>query len=608
MAELTLTRRDDLLTVSLGEHSASVPWTPIAPRRETPAAIFADAVGYGRMLFDHVFAAPDLRRAMLDMRKGTRLVLSAADPDVAQVAWEYLRDPQGGLLAGRLNLVRGLPADQRCAWRAPSGALSIIAAAEDPVDEETALDTEGEWQRVVGAVSKAGRQVRLIRVRPPTLDRLGRSLPGAGLSIVHFMGHSAARDGRALLLFEDGRGRKRLVAAPDFANALDERVFLVILNSCLSSAGGEATTFGNIARGLAAAGVPYALGMQFVLPDAAAKELSEALYDLLLQGRPAEEAMRYLRASLADIPDLGPWLAGLPVLYTSLAEPAAGLALPPGKPTIDPDPARLQAAYQVNALTRAPYFAGRGAEIGTVLDALLDGRDGRFVILHGVGGAGKTALARAVADRVGWRYDDLGLAYSFETFARPDAAGSVVVDEEFAGRFYTRLAQLYGVDTARPEYQSSAALREAILQARAHTRSLLVLDNLETLIDTQRTHAATRDLAGFVARLREGQGAVLITTRSIPPGDWGDAVVVKVLGLGDKEGASLFRNLLPEQRRPDAPPADRLRLSGRVGGHPLSIRLLASRFADTTGSLASFLAHIEAELVAAEQDTPTSLE
>ena len=51
------------------------------------------------------------------------------------------------------------------------------------------------------------------------------------------------------------------------------------------------------------------------------------------------------------------------------------------------------------------------------MDALLSPHGEKFVVIHGLGGVGKTALARAAAQRVAWHYDDRVLGYSFETFA-----------------------------------------------------------------------------------------------------------------------------------------------------------------------------------------------
>ena len=65
---------------------------------------------------------------------------------------------------------------------------------------------------------------------------------------------------------------------------------------------------------------------------------------------------------------------------------------------------------------------------------------------------------------------------------------------------------------------------------------------------------------------------------------------------------------MPPDRRIAAPQDDRLQLSRRVQGHPLSIRLLAGRFGEVSGELGHFLAELEEQLPQAEQQTPSSLE
>jgi replication-associated recombination protein RarA len=138
-----------------------------------------------------------------------------------------------------------------------------------------------------------------------------------------------------------------------------------------------------------------------------------------------------------------------------------------------------------------------------------------FVLLHGLGGIGKTSLARAVAERIGWHYQDRVLTHSFEAFAGVDAAHHLTINEQFADSFSTRLTQFYDLDpTDAHRYPTITALQQAIIQKRVHFRSLLVLDNIETLIDAQkRDHPAARALASFVSRLKEGDGAILLTSR-----------------------------------------------------------------------------------------------
>nr|MBA2680950.1 tetratricopeptide repeat protein [Ktedonobacteraceae bacterium] len=129
----------------------------------------------------------------------------------------------------------------------------------------------------------------------------------------------------------------------------------------------------------------------------------------------------------------------------------------------------------------------------------------------------------------------------------------------------------------------------------------------ETLLDILAQPAAA-SLATFISRLTEGEGTILLTSRVLPPASWKIAAVIKVDGLEEQAGADLFRDLLPSDHKPLATSSERVRLSHRVGGHPLSIRLLAGRFSEGSADLAMFMENIEAELAAAEQDTPTSLE
>jgi tetratricopeptide (TPR) repeat protein len=392
-------------------------------------------------------------------------------------------------------------------------------------------------------------------------------------------------------------------------------VFLVVLNSCLSAfvsstESGTVTEFGNIARMLVHKGVPYTLGMQFEVPDNAALVLSRALYDFLLQEHSVEEAVMHTRRALEEPGKLSNphWMTGIPVLYTSLHMPAPPIKLAVGQPAIQPDPEQLENTCDLTALPPAEHFIGRGNEISQALDALLAPGAHGFVLLHGLGGIGKTATARAVAERIGWHYQDRVLAISFETFASIDPANQLTVNEQFADRFYNRLARFFGLDPA--QYPFPVDLQRAILQRRAHLRSLLVLDNIETLVDAQRrNHPGAVALSSFISRLKEGDGAVLFTSRMIPPSDWGDCEIVTLSGLSDKAGAALFLVLLPDNRKHLAPFVARQALNRRVQGHPFSIRLLAGRFADeVVTDLITFLEHIEGELEVAEQATPTSIE
>src|SRR6266516_789051 len=580
MLELYLHRSESTLDVMLGEHKSTFPLADVALNATTWERIYDEAVTYGRDLFDKTFRDEQLRTMLANLQANERLLLVADDPLVAVIPWEYLRDQNNKLLASRLNFVRGIPESQRKDNFSFNGPLEIIAVPVSSVDEPRILNVEGEWKNLAEAVTITSppKSLTLKSVRPPTRSQLERSLSHQCISIVHFMGHSTSRAGKAFLAFEDARARSHLIDAADFADSLNSQVFLVVLNSCLSAVVAP-TEFGNIAQALVYRSIPYALGMQFILPDDAALVLSDALYDFLLQGHSVEEAVMHTRRALEEPGKLAnpAWLVGIPVLYTSLRTPASPIELTSGQPTIQPDPARLQRTCDLTALPHAPHFLGRSAEISEVLGALLSHRPADFVVLHGLGGIGKTSLARVVAERVSHHYGDRVLAVSFETFATLDANGQTLVEEYFADRFYNQLAHFYELDPAA--YNTTAGLQRAILQRRMHLRSMLVLDNIETLIDAQaRGDPASIALATFISRLNEGNGAILRTSRILHPANWGDCKVINVSGLDDDAGGSLLLALLPPDRRAAALPGMHRKLSQRVKGHPLSIRLIAGRF------------------------------
>jgi tetratricopeptide (TPR) repeat protein len=274
-------------------------------------------------------------------------------------------------------------------------------------------------------------------------------------------------------------------------------------------------------------------------------------------------------------------------------------------------PTRTSTRYSARnreALPQALHFVGRSQEISEALEVLLKPAARGFVLLHGLGGIGKTALAYAIAERAGWSYRDRVLAISFETFATQEGEKPVIVSETFADRFYSRLAHFYRLDPSK--YPTTRDIQDAILQQRVHLRSLLILDNMETLIEAQKQgDPIARTVASFISRLQEGEGVLLLTSRSEPPSDWGACISIPIVGLSEEASAEMFLTLLPDDRRSSAANGQtRQALARRVQGHPLSIRLLAGRFAESSGDLLTFLGQIEEELKHAEQTTPSSLE
>ena len=625
MPELHIQHTGEQLITTFGEHRSTALWADIASW--TPQQVSKDVEAYGRTLFEQITHDEGLRTSLMGLHKNERLILVAEQREVAAVPWEYMRFPSDSqlgdlLLATRYNLVRGIAEENRRESVMPELPLTIVAIPVSAVDELHVLNTEREWRNLGEMVKKRNHSLTLTRVRPPTLTAMGRALSGEGTNIVQFMGHSGIVNGKGVLAFEDDLGWKKNANAVLFANSLNEQTFLVVLNSCYSAVAsrgssdvqngaGAISQLSNIAQAVVREGVPYALGMQFSLLDSAALEITDVLYESLLQGRGVEEAVRLMRVDLEQktmLPNAH-WLAGVPVLYTNLRTPAPALKLDTAQPVIVPDPQALTESSDLSALSPAEHFVGRSEQISEALSVLLNASARGFVVLQGFGGIGKTALARVIAERVSWHYQDRVLAYSFETFARFDYENAEIpttIDTQFAERFYSRLASFYGLDPR--QYTETRNLQNAILQRRTYTRSLLVLDNIETLIYAQKSgNADALALARFISRLKEGDSPILLTTREMPPSDWGRRKEIHLTGLRDAVGAELFLSSIATDRRRATTEETRVALSHYVQGHPLCIRLLAGRFSDDSATdLATFLKNIQDELVNARQATPSS--
>src|SRR6266496_6585286 len=99
--------------------------------------------------------------------------------------------------------------------------------------------------------------------------------------------------------------------------------------------------------------------------------------------------------------------ADLPVLLgdgiqQTLCEPTRGRAMIEREPIVGvPSPSESGRFYGIfDSSTQPP--SGRKALLAQTAQALLDGQ--KFIVLTGVGGIGKTALAAALARRLAWRF------------------------------------------------------------------------------------------------------------------------------------------------------------------------------------------------------------
>jgi len=542
-----------------------------------------DPVSYGRAVYAALFP-PETPAQHSLASTPDRILLVTSDNDLDAVPWEYAYGTYGSevsedFLVLDCHFGRALPADQRIAPPTLDNGLHIVAVPSNPLDKDIpALNIDGEWVRLQEIVQDVPYAITLERTRPPTIERMRALLANQRHRVVHFMGHGGQqKDLGAFLCFEKDNGDLDPVTARQLVQRVRGTVFLVTLNACVSATPGP-TPFSNLAAALVQHKVPYALGMRFSIYDDDARAFSRAFYSELARGTPVEEAV--FQARLALVSSSHPGVVGVPVLYTALKMPATGFATVEGTPIIEEHQPRIE----VTVLPRAEgAFQGRIDELKQLGEVLTSDSRSPLVTIHGGGGQGKTALARETVERFAYAWPGGVWATTLENLPSREV-------------FVSDLAHFLGV--ALQEVADPVEMERRVLARLAGHRTLIVLDNAETLVEAVEVNneGAIR-LAQFIReRLPRPPVSLLATSRSYL--GWSNEIGWDLAGLAPKEGTELFLQHAPGK----AKGIDRAlawELSQKVEGHPLSLRLLSSAFNASDLALSAFVDEYEAQLSSA---------
>jgi tetratricopeptide (TPR) repeat protein len=585
--ELTLARLDGTqVTVTYdGQFSHTFDLLTLFPGDKGPPQPLDDPVSYGRAVYQALFPPETIARRELETVP-ERILLVTTDDTIDAVPWEYAYGLYGAddienFLVLSCHFVRGFPFDQRISPPTLENSLHVVAIPSNPLEKELPpLDIDAEWMRLKEIINEVPHTISLERTRPPTIEQTRRLVASQRNRVVHFMGHGGQHQTGAILCFEKDNGELHPVTAREFVMRVRGSVFLVTLNACVSATPGP-TNFSNLASALVRQKTPYALGMRLSIHDDDARSFSRSFYSDLASGVSVEEALFQARLTLANSPHS--WVIGVPVLYTALTAPAAGFTSIEGTHTVKEHLPQIE----VSALPRAQgAFQGRIDELKQLGDLLTGDHRPRIVTIHGSGGQGKTALAREAVERF--------------TYAWPGGVWATTL-ENLPGRevFVSDLARFLGIATQ--EIHVPAEVERQVLRQLTQRRTLIVLDNAETLVEAVKANdEAAILLARFLReRLSSPLVSLLITSREFLGWDGEVSLKRDLEGLTPEEGARLFRQAAP-QRTSDAELALAEELSRKVEGHPLSLRLLGGTFNDSTVSLPVFVKDCETHLLQAE--------
>jgi tetratricopeptide (TPR) repeat protein len=395
--------------------------------------------------------------------------------------------------------VGGLRDLQVTAIPGPLRILAVIASPEHGNGE--LLDYEAELSRILDVVelarrgdawqSRHGAKAHVRVLNWGSRAAIRRALLTERFHVLHISCHAAA--GKLVLESEDGRPDQ--IDARGFARDVlvrDRAVPLVVLSACSTakapSVGGASpgTAWRSMAQDLLASGVPAVLAMTSPVTDSYATELLSVFYAELAAGQAPEplaalaDARRAVERARAALP-----LDHPQARWREWATPALFLR-GPSSALFDPDlNAELvegpwQPVFAKGMIVRGnDHFVGRRAELRRLLHVLRS--DTPAVVIHGLGGVGKSTLAARLVNALG---RSAGLVVTISGTATADQILLALADRLsswcFAHDISERDARYRLVNALRdghqPWQERLAAVAEHLLSRLPVT---LVLDNFE---------------------------------------------------------------------------------------------------------------------------------
>ncbi len=522
----------------------------------------------GQALYGVLFPEGEVRDSLAEALVITRaerrpltvqLHLDADSPTLARYPWELIHDGQSFLVAdGVVALARYIDYAQALVPATIQMPLRVLLVAPRPVDLAEVDDRAPSPALVALEELRQQGLVHLDILSPPTYAAMRQVLSREAYQVLHFEGASGCGApgggaGQEHIVFEDECGGASAVGGGTLYNALFlSKVRLAILNPPECGAKPGPTALAGLAPALIRAGVPAVVATQYTLTREQSERFVSQLYHSLAALTPLGTAVAHARGQLL-LPESARFAPavylqdkeGTGELFTGTAAAAAPRALA----YVPAAPGRISAGYRPDSV-----FVDRAEAVTQVLRALA-GPTNR-VCVWGLGGVGKTAVAREVARRGAWRFPGGIIWLSLQGGRSLAALLADIADFGGAARLPPRLEDAAGQVTAWLAEQAAAG------------EMLLVLDNFEDV-------AADPDLQTFLAGLPAGVRA-LATSRCEPgAADW-QAIELRAMGVRDIE--RILRQKV-QARRIAVSPADEpllAEISTLLDGYPLGVDLVVS--------------------------------
>ncbi|WP_063800871.1 CHAT domain-containing protein [Mastigocoleus testarum] len=373
----------------------------------------------------------NLQRAINQHKgRGDCIVLAiAATERLAHLPWEVLHDGKSFLVERRRNPIipirwvkdenstqLTLEVEDNPANR----ALNVLFMATSPRDIEPELDFEAEEANVLKATKH--KPLSLIVEESGCLTELGHLVEDyekGHFDVIHLTGHGTFWDEKPRFITETEFGEAEYSSAEDIATELQfQQPKLIFLSACNSGYSRNSTP--SMAEVLLKEGATAVLGWGQEVLDTHATADAAKLYQELSTGKTVAQALTITYQELLKNQEpLKKASQDWHLLRLYVAETLPGALVKCGRkpvPRISVAPEFLDPEKKLRVATRET-FVGRRRQLQNCLRTLKTSSEEIGVLIHGMGGLGKSTIAARLCDRLSeyepiiwWRqFDKSGL-------------------------------------------------------------------------------------------------------------------------------------------------------------------------------------------------------
>ncbi|MCH8286408.1 CHAT domain-containing protein, partial [candidate division KSB1 bacterium] len=541
---------------------------------------------FGSGLFNTVFDGQVLGVYNSALRKAgllrVKLYFKKDNPGLLRIPWEFLFDGTNFLSAYAgitlSRVIEGIPSKQR---EKITGKIKILAVISSPLDlkDNERLQVEREQMLILQAVDRAvsANRVEIEFEDEASLKNIQTRLDEEEYHILHYTGHGAysKQEKKGYLLLEDDTGRSRFVDNETVAGLLTgyPSLRLVFLSGCQTAKTSGRKSFEDLSTPLLSGGIPAVISMQYSIADISAMELAEKFYTGIGNGLPIDKAITNARKELylnniSNAVDFA-----TPVLYTD--EP--GCLETEEKEPQDAEQGfgkdkkiELKNNIVLGLEQLGGQFIGRRRELRRIKEDFLS-KGIRAVVLHGLGGIGKTVTSTKTAEKL--KKDFYG-QYTFDCRNGLKLEEILIQLNEFLKR--NGVNELDAIVTSQEPLEVKINYLAQILVQK---KLLLIFDNVESLLEEKNGKHEFMDLElkkglkQLINQCVSGTRFIFTSRYTFNLTDGRITGEIDEINLGEfsEPEALMIMNRFPEIAQEDF--AVKREIFEKTGGHPYTINM-----------------------------------